>query len=238
MSLVYCKSSRDIIFLISLTIILIQFLVEPVISMPCPLSEQFIQYVDRCPRNSLEWNARSAIYNCSSVNQTCVQNDMFVYHCVLNSNGTMLIEVCAPLKYIYGHKCTEFDSRGNIIQENSKNCSKDIVSCPKAYISTDAFKYQSCFDEIKEKTNFVAINGTNNSKSECNRISAIIIIITLAATNAITIVLLIRLQVMRSRENNKLSYYNTTSEKPTTKEYNNKNTDYHPDEHEICLEHY
>lgn len=228
---------RGIIYLISLTITLIQFLVQRVISMPCPLSKEFIQYVDRCPRNELEWNARSAIYNCSSVNQTCVQNDMFVYHCVLNSNGTMLIEVCAPLKYIYGHTCAEFDSRGNIIQENSKNCSKDIVPCPKAYISTDAFKYQSCFDEIKEKTKAVAINGTNNSKSECNGISTIIIIIALAATNAITSVLLIRLQSMKSKENHKLCYCNTTtSREPITKEYNNKNTDYHSDENQICLE--
>lgn len=86
-----------------LTDLQIQILLERVVSMPCPLSQKFVQYVNQCPRNSLEWNARSAIYNCSSVNQTCVKNDMFVYHCVLNSNGTMLLEVCAPLKNIYGN---------------------------------------------------------------------------------------------------------------------------------------
>lgn len=99
----FLLTSYLVLVLILTLYLQIQFLVERVISMPCPLSKQFIQHVDRCPRNELEWNARSAIYNCSSVNQTCIQNDMFVYHCVLNSNGTMLIEVCAPLKYIYGN---------------------------------------------------------------------------------------------------------------------------------------
>lgn len=75
------------------------------------------------------------------------------------------------------------------------------------------------------------------SRSERNGISTIIIIIALAATNAITIVLLIRLQLMKSKENNKLCYRNTTtSREPITKEYNNKNTDYHSDENQTCLE--
>lgn len=75
------------------------------------------------------------------------------------------------------------------------------------------------------------------NRSECNGMSTIIIIIALAATNAITIVLLIRLQLMKSKENNKLCYRNTrTSREPITKEYNNKNTDYHSDENQTCLE--
>lgn len=165
-----CKRSRGI-YLVSIAIILNLLFVEPVISMPCPLSQEFIQYVDQCPRNSLEWNARSAEYNCSSVNQTCIQNDMFVYHCVLNSNGTMLMEVCAPLKYIHGQKCAEFNSRGNIVQENSCNCSKAIVPCPKVYRSTDAFKYQSCYDEAKKKkVEVVPIKATMTPKFEINGI--------------------------------------------------------------------
>lgn len=79
------------------------FILKPVIAMPCPLSRDHMNIVNQCPRNSLEWDARSAIYNCSSVNQTCVQKDMFVYHCVVNPNQTIFIEVCAPLKYIYGN---------------------------------------------------------------------------------------------------------------------------------------
>lgn len=159
----HCRSiNRAVNSLNLLAIISILILLQRVGSMPCPLSQTFVQYVNQCPRNSLEWNERSAIYNCSSVNQTCVKNDMFVYHCVLNSNGTMLIEVCAPLKKIYGQNCAEFDSTGNIIQENSNNCSNAIVPCPRTYISTDAFKYQSCYDNVKKKTKPASKNETKH----------------------------------------------------------------------------
>ena len=56
----------------------------------------------RCPRNELEWNTRAAIFNCSSINQTCVKADKFEYHCVLNENVTGLVEVCAPSKHVFG----------------------------------------------------------------------------------------------------------------------------------------
>lgn len=179
----HCRSiNRAVNSLNLLAIISILILLQRVGSMPCPLSQTFVEYVNQCPRNSLEWNSRSAIYNCSSVNQTCVKNDMFVYHCVLNSNGTMLIEVCAPLKKIYGQKCAEFDSKGNIIQENSNNCSNAIVPCPRTYISTDAFKYQSCYDKVKEQTKSAAKNETIHvtHKLETNGPSTNIYIIALS----------------------------------------------------------
>lgn len=176
----HCRSiNRAVNSLNILAIISILILLQRVGSMPCPLSQTFVQYVNQCPRNSLEWNERSAIYNCSSVNQTCVKNDMFVYHCVLNSNGTMLIEVCAPVKKIYGQNCAEFNSKGNIIQENSNNCSDAIVPCPGRYISTDAFKYQSCYDKVKKKTKSAAINETIHiiHKFETNEVSENIVIV-------------------------------------------------------------
>lgn len=70
--------------------------------MPCISSIQWIQYVEHCPRNSYEWDVRANVYNCSSSNQTCVSRDMFLYHCVLNADGTKLLEVCAPYRYING----------------------------------------------------------------------------------------------------------------------------------------
>lgn len=71
-------------------------------AMPCSASLQTMKMVDRCPRNSLEWDARAAMFNCSAINQTCVSTDMFLYHCVLNTYGTELIEMCAVYKFIYG----------------------------------------------------------------------------------------------------------------------------------------
>lgn len=76
---------------------------KKVIGMPCLLSFELIRKVNQCPRNKDEWNVRADVFNCSSINQTCVQTDMFQYHCVLNSNGTELLETCAPIKYIYGN---------------------------------------------------------------------------------------------------------------------------------------
>lgn len=72
--------------------------------MPCNASLPTAKSVERCPRNDLEWKARAASVNCSSVEQSCVASDMFLYHCVLNAEGTKLIEVCAPVKSIHG-KC-------------------------------------------------------------------------------------------------------------------------------------
>lgn len=106
----------------------------------CILSLQSLQKVDQCPRNALEWDARAALFNCSSINQTCVPPDMFLYHCVLNADGSELLEVCAPLRYIHGQKCTEFDSGGPIIQESANTCGNATVPCPQVYNSKEAFK--------------------------------------------------------------------------------------------------
>lgn len=71
--------------------------------MKCPSSILITRRVDQCPRNALEWDKRATIFNCSLVNQTCVSPEMFDYHCVMNGDGTILIEVCAPIKTIHGN---------------------------------------------------------------------------------------------------------------------------------------
>lgn len=86
-----------------LTYLQILNLDKEVIGMSCLLSFELMRKVNKCPRNKDEWNVRADMFNCSSINQTCVQTDMFQYHCVLNSNGTELLETCAPIKYIYGN---------------------------------------------------------------------------------------------------------------------------------------
>lgn len=94
--------------------------------------------VARCPRNKLEWDARAAVFNCSSFNKSCVETEI-LYHCALNENISRLIEVCAPYRNIHGQKCVEFDPKGDLIQESTYNCSFASVPCPEAYKSTDAF---------------------------------------------------------------------------------------------------
>ena len=72
--------------------------------MSCPASLITANVVERCPRNELEWNARAARLNCSSINQTCVEPSLFEYHCVLNKEGNKLLEVCATSSHIFGNQ--------------------------------------------------------------------------------------------------------------------------------------
>lgn len=149
-------------------------------TMKCPSSILITRRVDQCPRNALEWDKRATIFNCSLVNQTCVSPEMFDYHCVMNGDGTILIEVCAPIKTIHGHLCAEFDVKGGIIQENAYSCRNANVPCPPVYISTSAFKYQSCYDEVKEKQGIIktSLENENIFKSSGNIYTSIALIVT------------------------------------------------------------
>lgn len=117
--------------------------------------------VDRCPRNQQEWEIREKKLNCRSFHQNYDSKKKFSYHCVLNAEGTQLIEVCAPLKNIYGWKCTEFNAGGSIIQDSNLSCKTFHVPCPEFYRSTDAYKYQECYD-IVEKEREKRKNRTEN----------------------------------------------------------------------------
>lgn len=140
-----------VFMMIPALILYIFFYIKPVIGMACPESTKSVRNVDRCPRNALEWDVREDLFNCSSYHQTCVMASKFVYHCVLNADGTKLLEVCAPYKYIHGQRCAEFDSKGGIIQESANRCDSHIVPCSNVYNSMEAFKYQSCYDGIVPK---------------------------------------------------------------------------------------
>lgn len=56
----------------------------------------------RCPRNQQEWEIREKELKCQSFTQTNDSKTEFLYHCVLNAEGTELLEVCAPHRDIYG----------------------------------------------------------------------------------------------------------------------------------------
>lgn len=152
--------------LVQMIAIVLAHYINGIFTMPCSSSLLSMQNVSRCPRNSLEWDARADFFNCSSINHTCGTADMFLYHCVLNADGTKLLEVCAPYKFIHGQKCTEFDAEGPIIQENSNSCSNAPVPCPVVYISTVAYKYQSCYDRVQMKANDVTTNKPTDIKND------------------------------------------------------------------------
>lgn len=107
--------------------------------------------MNRCPGNEQEWKIREKELNCQSLHQSNDSKTKLLYHCVLNAEGTELIEVCAPSKRIRGSKCTEFNDGGSIIQESYISCKKFQVPCPIRYNSTEAYKYQECYDIVEKK---------------------------------------------------------------------------------------
>lgn len=70
----------------------------------CEESRNTSTFVPRCPRNEQEWKSREQNVRCQTIKQICVSPEKFLYHCVLNAEGTKLLEVCAPSRYIYGKK--------------------------------------------------------------------------------------------------------------------------------------
>lgn len=63
---------------------------------------QEIKSVERCPRNKYEWDIRAKHRNCTSLPKNAT------YHCVLNENGTGLMEVCARPTIINGKQVNIF----------------------------------------------------------------------------------------------------------------------------------
>ena len=74
----------------------------PVSSMPSPASNRTVKMVAECPKSIDEWKDREKMKHCSSITQDITSKSKLRYHCVLNGDGTHLIEVCAPSKYVHG----------------------------------------------------------------------------------------------------------------------------------------
>lgn len=167
-------------------------------AMSCPLSRKTVVRVNRCPRNQFEWNYREKRFNCSSFNQSCVNKNMFTYHCAMNEEVNELLELCAPTKFIHGQKCVEYNFLGSIIQESIIDCSNTTVPCPDVYQSTEAFKYQSCYDAVqlseeepKATLNYSTLRcGNSTSDLQAKAEETCFWITAFIVTTCITVVLL------------------------------------------------
>lgn len=75
--------------------------------MKCAESIPTISTVSRCPSNATEWDIAAKRKSCNVLAkiQNCTHVNNFVYHCVLNEEATMLVEVCAPIYYLAGEQC-------------------------------------------------------------------------------------------------------------------------------------
>lgn len=111
----------------------------------CPESKTTIKFVNSCPLSSKEWAVATSKMNCQNIKNTC---SSFVYHCVMNSNMTRMIEVCAPVTNILEKKCTEYNFQGEVIQ---RNLFADCYSCPNFYFSNETFNYRECYKLVNIK---------------------------------------------------------------------------------------
>eukprot|EP00105_Crassostrea_gigas_P038044 XP_019922192.1 PREDICTED: uncharacterized protein LOC105326851 isoform X1 [Crassostrea gigas] len=121
----------------------------------CEESAKTVRYVDKCPEDLKSWEKAAKDMNCESIEHNCSKtvskgNHRFQYHCVINAWMNATLEVCAPNRTIFGY-CTEYNVMGRVIQENyDANCTTHDPPCPAIYNSTDAYKYQTCYDLVRK----------------------------------------------------------------------------------------
>lgn len=123
----------------------------------CPESVPTVSVVPRCPSNAKEWISAAKQKSCNELGQiqTCTNPDKFVYHCVLNKQATQLLEVCAPTWFLTGY-CARFSEEDKqIINDPGRDCTRFDPPCPTRFLSNESFKYQTCYQEIGQKSKLI-----------------------------------------------------------------------------------
>lgn len=105
-----------------------------------------IQIEDSCPSTRSGWIHQAKLKQCSNTVLPCQKQLILEYHCLPNTWQNRTISVCTLPKFINGHKCAEFNLRGNSIQPlYETNCGQYIPPCPFRYCSLVAYKFQMCY---------------------------------------------------------------------------------------------
>lgn len=118
----------------------------------CPQSIPTETVVKTCPVDNNEWIKAKERKQCHLIIHNCTDNDKFQYHCLPNKFLDKLVEVCTPTKVIVGQHCPCYDmQRKTIVPNFYQRCSSDLNPCPHVYSSVQVYKYQRCYEEIKEK---------------------------------------------------------------------------------------
>lgn len=117
----------------------------------CDVSRSTMQIVMNCPDSEEKWREAAARKNCAAYANMCRDPESLVYHCLLNEYINETLEVCAYAQNIvFGH-CTYYS--GNRILPNFRTSCMDFVKnpCPLVYRSTEAYKYQGCYELTKTR---------------------------------------------------------------------------------------
>ncbi|XP_062567888.1 uncharacterized protein LOC134230125 isoform X2 [Saccostrea cucullata] len=125
--------------------IILNFQVTRTLSTSC---QQNLK-VTSCPKSIKAWREREHLKGCYVPQNTCAgfgsSSLTFVYHCLPNEFLNATFEVCMPATYILGRRCAEYNVHGRVIQPSLEN---HCETCPVRYISTDIYKYPSCYDIV------------------------------------------------------------------------------------------
>lgn len=120
------------------------------VSKSCPQSIPTETVVQACPKYKTEWIKAKEKKQCNLIIHNCTEKDKFQYHCLPNTVLDVLVEVCAPTKVIVGQHCPYYDIELHSIEPNfNQRCNSD--TCPNVYSSNEAYRYKSCYEEIKKK---------------------------------------------------------------------------------------
>ncbi|XP_065926819.1 uncharacterized protein [Magallana gigas] len=158
----------------------------------CPESISTVSVVSHCPSNAMEWSSAARRKSCNDIGkvQTCTtKSDTFAYHCVLNKEATMLLELCAPVHFMNGYcaRFSEVDTR--IINDPRLDCTKFDPPCPSRFPSNESYKYQMCYKTAGE--NVEAHSRFDLQKNESTPIISIVLLAIFACISMILVMIVL-----------------------------------------------
>lgn len=184
----------------TLAMLIIQIHLPFSVNKGCQDAVNDVKIVTSCPTSKEEWDIAARIKNCSNKAAVAKSKNCTItekqpeFHCLINSLKNKLLEVCADKRIIFGY-CTEFNELGRLIQNHYPvPCEKVSPKCRNSYYSSDAYKYQGCYELVKQtqiSTDFDFGNPElgNEKKFLFNKIIAVTFAITVLCGLAVTIVL-------------------------------------------------
>lgn len=136
----------------------------------CHWSQLSLTTAYSCPRTESEQQRRAETKKCEllALKQNCTDPAKFKYHCVTDELQSTFVEVCAKEIFIVGF-CTEYNTYGMVIQESHHStCNKVDPPCPSRYLSTDAYKYQGCYNGVKTR-NSRSLESSNDTSGKIDK---------------------------------------------------------------------
>lgn len=119
----------------------------------CHVSRSTVQIVDDCPNTEETWKQAAMKKNCEAYASQCSEPEKLEYHCVINPFINETLEVCAYAQNIVLGYCTEYSIVENMIQQSANTYCRQFPKkpCPMFYRSTEAYKYQDCYELAKQE---------------------------------------------------------------------------------------